>query len=268
MRLLQFKLLIYLLPGFMLWACVKTLDDEVMPLPEERMTSDFKSGMTAWYINPTTRYDHGIMGDKVEAGGIWVEYRKRSFIYTVSDNQVFEDIQPRLFDLNGDEIPEIITILTDIDQGASVAVFGIHQNDLQLKAQSKYIGQTHRWLNIAAINDLDDDGTVELVWISTPHIGGILKVAHWIDNHITVIDSIAGVSNHKIGSRNMELSVVFEENNQKTLFVPDAGFEKLIGFQWNRSKLQPMDTIWQPIDYEIPLYLQLNFQVSDKFNGR
>lgn len=226
-------------------------------LPEDKIVIDDESGMTAQYVYPTTRYDHGILGDQIEAAGLWVTSKGRSYEFLLPENQVFEDIQPRLFDLDGDHFPEIITILTQIDQGASVAVFKLERNELRLLAQSAYIGRTYRWLNIAAVNDLDYNGEVELAWVSTPHIGGVLKVAHVAGNQIVVVDSIAGVTNHKIYSTNQDLSVVVESKDRKTLYLPANDFSHVLGLGWKQNHIITVDTVLIQVNAELPLAQQL-----------
>ncbi len=57
----------------------------------------------AWYGRPTGRYAHGVLGDAIEGGSLVVvtdNGRKREFV--LPENQVFEDITPRIRDLDGD----------------------------------------------------------------------------------------------------------------------------------------------------------------------
>lgn len=216
--------------------------------------------MIAQYILPTTRYDHGILGDQIEAAGLAVSYEGKTYEYTLPENQVFEDILPRLYDLDGDHIPEILTILTNIEKGASVAVFTFHRKGIELKAQSAYIGRTHRWLNIAAIDDFDFDGIPEIAWVTTPHIGGSLKFAHLLESKIVVLDSMEGVTNHKIGSSNQDLSLVRNCPSSKLLYLPTMDFTQVYSFKWSAAhKIVPVDTIDLTVDPLIPLKQQLIF---------
>jgi hypothetical protein len=93
----------------------------------------------------------------------------KEYYYRLGTNYVFEDLRPRLKDVDNDGEVEFITIQTSLKLGASVAIYKIINDKLVLSVQSNYIGSTHRWLNIAAIDDLDNDGIVEIVWIQTPH---------------------------------------------------------------------------------------------------
>lgn len=247
----------YLCLMFILNSCNKP---EIKPdaLPENQVAIDSISGMEAKYILPTSKYDHGILGDEIEAGGLMLNYKNRTHILELDSNLVFEDIQPRLFDFDLDGSPEIITILTHINLGASVAIYQLKNASITKYAQSAYIGRSHRWLNIAEIGDFDQNGQFEIIWVSTPHIGGVLKVGRIINDEITVLDSISGVSNHKIGSGNLDLSIVSIVDGSTRIYVPSNDFHSIIGFVWNEPHLSPIDTIKMDVDYSIPLKLQLN----------
>ena len=228
-------------------------------LPEKRVANDQGAGLTARYIYPVDRYTHGILGDAIEAGALLVTQCDQMMIYKLDTLHVFEDLQPRLVDVTNDGTPEIITILTSVTEGASVAVFQIDSDSLMLKAQSDYIGRRNRWLNIAAVNDLDVDGVVEIAWVSTPHIGGLLKVSQIEGDQLVVKDTISGVSNHRIHTRNLCLSVISIANNQKVLYVPNDAFDALIGLQWKNDQILPVDTIFLEVDPNLPLPDQYNF---------
>jgi len=60
----------------------------------------------AWYGRPTDRYGHGVLGDAVEGGSLVVETATgERFELTLPETQVFEDITPRIVDLDIHEIP-------------------------------------------------------------------------------------------------------------------------------------------------------------------
>lgn len=223
------------------------------PLPENRITEDQSKTITARYINPVSRYSHGILGDAIEAGSLLVTHCDKTLVFQLDSLHVFEDLQPRLFDFKNDGIPEVITILSSMSLGASVAVFEIGIDSLSLVAQSEYIGRFNRWLNIACINDLDNDGIVEIAWVSTPHIGGILKIGQIEDNSIRVIDSYSGVSNHQIHSSNLDLSLITENEETKILYLPNNEFTAVLGFQFANNQIFIIDSVSMPVDPLIPL---------------
>ncbi len=77
----------------------------------------------ASYIMPTKRYDHAILGDNVEWGALrLVTTLGRRLTITLPETRVFEDLAPRLADIDADGNPEVVVVETDIAQGARLAV--------------------------------------------------------------------------------------------------------------------------------------------------
>jgi len=228
-------------------------------MPEKLWAKDETSGLTAAYIYPTSVYQHGILGDTVEAGGLRVVQNNRFYDFILDSTLVFEDLRPRLVDLNNDGVPEIITILTSITKGAGVTVFQFKDKAITVYATTGFIGTPYRWLNIAAIDDLDNDGVIEIAFVSTPHIGGHLHIGRIKGEAIYALTQQAGVSNHKIGSRNLCLSAIGVSNGVKTLYLPNNEYSAILGFQWKNETLISTDTIAFTVNPLIPLSEQYNF---------
>ena len=146
-------------------------------LPEQEIAVSLDSSVYAQYAMPTDRYRHGILGDRVEGGQLVVAVEGIFYELTLEDTYVFEDIRPRLYDVDGDGKLEFVTLRTHTGLGGGIAIYKIINEQLVEYAQVAEIGRSNCWLNVVAINDLDNDGIVELAWIETPHIGGTLKVA-------------------------------------------------------------------------------------------
>lgn len=236
-------------------------------LPEKGVAFDEQSGMKALYVSPTTVYDHGILGDAIEGSALLVIRDHRPYLFTLDSTHVFEDLQPRLADLDGDAVPEIITILTSISGGASIAVFQLKDEQLTLTATNGFIGSPHRWLNIAAIDDLDNDGTVEIAWVTTPHIGGHLHIGRLEGNALVSLTDQPGVCNHQIGSRNLCLSAITVANGLKNLYLPNNEFSAILGFQWKNDTLISTDTIAFTVNPLISLSEQYNFNMLQNDNN-
>ena len=124
------------------------------------------------------------------------------------------------------------------------------------------IGTTNRWLNIVAINDLDSDGIVELVWIQTPHIGGILKVAKIEAGTLKVLSEKAQYSNHAIGERNLCLSTLTVQANQSVFYVPNQSRNKIVGFTFMNNELEVFEEITQDVEFSKTLGSQYRFDGS------
>ena len=164
----------------------------------------------AWYERPTTRYDHGVLGDAIEGGSLVVQDDAgRRHELVLPESFVFEDITPRIADLDGDGENEVITIRTDVKSGSAVAVYGIENGKLVERASTMPLGTPHRWLSIAGIGDFLGDGRREIAIVKTPHIGGVLEVlALRSDRLVSLHQPRSGYSSHFIGARFVSLAAV------------------------------------------------------------
>lgn len=202
-------------------------------LPDGRIAVASKGDLKrAWYGAPTRRYGHGVLGDAVEAGALVAQLRSGAIVrLELPTSHVFEDLTPRIADLDGDGRNEIICIRSSLTGGAAIAVYGLHGKRLVLKAQSSEIGRANRWLNIAGIADYLGDGRKVIAWVETPHIGGRLKMAVFDG---TELQSVAmdrdGFSNHVIGSRELGLSATLPvaAGTPARLFLPSSDRSKLM----------------------------------------
>lgn len=150
----------------------------------------------AEYIAPTTRYGHGVLGDAVEWGALRLTLADgRRLTMTLPDTLVFEDITPRLADLDGDGDPEIITVESSLTQGARLAIY---DPEGRITA-TPHIGQRNRWLAPIGAADMDGDGAMEIAYIDRPHLAKTLRLWRYRDGQLTQIATTKGLSNHKIG---------------------------------------------------------------------
>ena len=264
---------VYILISLFLFACdeeeaVSSVDPESIigqltndfeQLPEGRISQSADSTVFAQYVNPTNKYGHGILGDKTEAEGLVVVVDQVFYEFQLDEDQVFEDIRPRLFDVDGDGALEFITLRTNVAKGGGIAIYKIINGQLIEYASVTEIGIPNRWLNIVAIDDLDNDGTIELVWIETPHIGGTLKVAKINEGVLQVLDETREYSNHVIGERNLCLSVLTEQFGQKVFYVPNQSRDKVIGFTFENNSLTIFEEIDLSVDFSQTLISQFDF---------
>lgn len=202
-------------------------------LPDGRVAVAPKGDLKkAWYGAPTGRYGHGVLGDAVEAGALLAQTRSGAVVrLELPASHVFEDLTPRIADLDGDGRNEIITIRSSLTGGAAIAIYGLQAEQLVRKAQSPDIGRSNRWLNIAGIADYLGNGQKVIAWVETPHIGGCLKMAVFDGSDLRpVARPRDGFSNHVIGSRELGLSATmrFAVGRAPTLFLPSADRTRLM----------------------------------------
>ncbi len=174
----------------------------------------------AWLVAPTLRYRHGILGDAVEAGGLAVEGvdgRRTEFV--LGKDSVFEDLLPRLHDIDGDEEDEIVVVRSYLQAGAALSVFGLRDGRLARIAETQPIGRPNRWLNPIGAADFYGDARVELAAVITPHIGGWLTFYRQAGMRLDEVSRWPGYSNHAIGSTALGLATVLDANGDGVMDV-------------------------------------------------
>lgn len=150
-----------------------------------------------------SRYDHGVLGDAVEATRVlWLERHGLEPMreLTLPPPHVFEDIAPRAVALRGGT--GLLTVRSGPDGGqlALVAVDPARADKLRLLALGDGVGGRHRWLAPTT------DGQ-RLLAVHTPHIGGVLH-EYRLEGERLDRSRVAGdVSTHRIGTRETELAV-------------------------------------------------------------
>ncbi len=179
---------------------------------------------SAWYTEPTDRYPHGALGDKIEAGALVVQdvYGHRVMV-TLPQDQVFEDLTPRIADLDGDGRNEVLAIRSSARAGAALVAYDLAGSSLIEIDSTPPIGQPHRWLNVAGIGDFTGDRSLDIAAVRTPHIGGALEIVTLDRRRFREVDSEKGFSNHIFGSTEQGMSAVarINDDNIVDLAVPD-----------------------------------------------
>ena len=178
---------------------------------------------TARYAVPVERYGHFALGRPHEyAQLIATTSSGRSVALDLGQDEVFEDLQPRLVRMAADGPEEILAIVSQRDSGSRLVLIRLNADGLALSAQSPAIGTPNRWLNPVGAVDLDGDGQAEIAAVITPHIGGPLKVYRRRGADLVEIAALAGFSNHVYGTTELALSAAMQIGGRVRLLVPDA----------------------------------------------
>ena len=177
----------------------------------------------ARYSNPVDRYGHFAPGQPHEYSDLVVTTNTgRRLVLQLPEEEVFEDVNPRLLMLAGGEPEEILSIVSNRNSGSRLVMIGLNRDQLKINAQSRPIGMPMRWLNPVGVADLDGDGRTEIAAVITPHIGGTLKVYRRTGINLVEITALTGFSNHIYGSPELGLSTLVSIAGQMRLLVPDV----------------------------------------------
>jgi FG-GAP-like repeat len=163
-------------------------------------------GDVAWatLAQPTDRYDHAVLGDALEWGGLVLSVNTcigcaglhlTDVEITLPPQRVFEDVEARTADLDGDGRDEVVVVESDLSLGASLAVYGPKGKI----AATDFIGEPHRWLAPAGIADFDGDGRVEIAYVDRPHLLAELVFVRLQGDRLVETLRLPGLTNHRIG---------------------------------------------------------------------
>jgi hypothetical protein len=195
---------------------------EIDALPDSQIIEDEYQRLLI-LSNPTDQYQHGILGDDLEASSVTiVQLSEQPTIiiqFSVPMDWVIESIHPIWTDWDSDGEREIILTLSNSTSGSKLVMYDEKGNVL---AESLPIGRGSRWRHALEIAPFGEHGQMLLVDVQTPHIGGIVSFYSWDKNEklIKMETSISGYSTHDIGSRLMHMySLMLDENNEQTLLI-------------------------------------------------
>lgn len=197
------------------------------------MVSAAQNIIAARYTDPTDRYPHGVLGDRLEWGALELTLSngsKRRIV--LPRDRVFEDLEPRLADVDLDGDLEVISIESHQLQGARLAIYDASG----LVAANPYIGTRFRWLAPVAIADLDEDGAIEIAYVDRPHLAKILRVWRFSDSRLFQVASLQGVTNHKIGE-NFITGGLRDCGAGPEMVVASRNWGSIVSVQLNATKL-------------------------------
>jgi hypothetical protein len=177
----------------------------------------------AQYTTPVARYGHFALGPPHEYARVRASTDSgRSLELQLPEDEVFEDFAPRLVRLEAHAPAEILAIVSRRQDGARLVMLRLNGDRLEISAESPAIGTPMRWLNPVGVVDLDGDGRSEIAIVTTPHIGGTLKVYRRSSSKLVEIAALAGFSNHVYGSSELGLSLPLSLAGRMRLLVPDT----------------------------------------------
>ncbi len=152
----------------------------------------------------TSRYDHAVLGDALEWGGLRLtidtcppcaDRRLQSLVIRLPEDRVFEDVEARVVDVTGDGLAEVVVVETDLQRGAALAVYDASGR----RIATPFFGQRHRWLAPAGVGDFDGDGRIEIAYVDRPHLAKELVFVRLERDRLREVGRVAELTNHRIG---------------------------------------------------------------------
>ncbi len=211
-------------------------------LPDGRVAHGTKDIRRAWLADPTTRYDHGVLGDKIEAASVVIETRNGTrHTVNAGPDAVFEDLRLRLADF-GDKHDSIVVVKSYLKRGSSLAVIGRRHGRYKVVAETPPIGRPHRWLDPAGIADFTGDGKPDIALVRMPHALGQLELWTFDGHSLTKREQMPDFSNHIAGTRALQMAAVID--------VDGDGAADLALPSLDRSRLRLVSFVPHPREFK------------------
>ena len=198
--------------------------------------------VAARYTEPTSRYAHDVLGTDAEWGALVLtladciecgQPNSRDITIRLDLSRVFEDLAPRLIDLDHDNHPEVVTIESDASRGARLAIY----DQSGLITATPFIGTAYRWLAPLGAADLDGDGHMELAYIDRPHLAKTLRIWRYQNRKLSQIAHLPGLTNHRIG-QDFISGGIRDCGSTPEIITADARWRSIMAARLNGTELE------------------------------
>ncbi|MGR3491106.1 MAG: FG-GAP repeat domain-containing protein [Shimia sp.] len=184
---------------------------------------------SAEFTDPTDRYPHGVLGDDLEWGALILRTDSEELKVKLKDERVFEDLEPRLWDLDNDGDFEVVVVESHESLGARLTIY----DERGLVGHTPEIGTRFRWLAPLGHADFDGDGFDEIAFIDRPHLAKTLRLYRYRNGNLTRLPSLQGVTNHRIGQAFIQGGVRECEGRSPEAIVADAGWQSVLAVTYD-----------------------------------
>lgn len=201
---------------------------------------------SAQFTDPTNRYPHNVLGDLRGFAALEVSLAGATTLRLVQpEHRVFEDISPRLWDIDGDGIPEIVVVESDQRLGARLTAWSAQRasdgtHTLTLRAAGDFIGTRFRWLAPVGIADFTGDGHPEIAYVEMPHLARRLVLVRLEGNRFLPVARLDGFSNHRIGE-NFITGGVRDCGAGPEILIPSADWRNVIRATYENGRLNAVN---------------------------
>lgn len=192
--------------------------------------------VSAWFQDPTDRYGHAVLGDTQEWGTVCLDDGSGAACHTLPLSEVFEDLAPRLVDVDLDGDVEVLVVNSSLAGGARLEIY----DRAGRRAQTTRIGRRNRWYAPVGAADLDGDGVVELAFVDRPHLAKTLRVWQYRGGELSEVAYMAGLTNHRIGDAFLVGGLRDCPDGVEMILV-DASWSTIKAIRWTGRRLVSRD---------------------------
>ncbi|MEM7256889.1 MAG: VCBS repeat-containing protein, partial [Pseudomonadota bacterium] len=179
------------------------------------------------------------LGDAIEADTLYVLPQGHdgcALALTLDTDTVFEDVTPRIADVTGDAQEDIITIESDAQAGAALAIYSIKNNQLIRVAATPFIGTRYRWLAPIGTADFNRDNIADVAYVERPHLAGVLMIWSFAGEQPVLLASQPGFSNHRIGE-NYNTGGIATCGDTPQIIIPDRRWQQTMAITLKNDQL-------------------------------
>lgn len=195
-------------------------------LPDGREARGERNIRAAWFSDPTNRYQLSPFPTETHAGSLFVATSdRRLHKLALPEDSVFEDREPRIWDVDGDGLDEVVVVRTYLKQGAALAVVAVQGDQVRIALETPPTGPKG-WLNPAGIADFDGDGRPDIALVRNPHTEGRLEIWTLKGGRLQRIAEENDVSNHVRGSVHLKLAAVADLDGDGIADLAIASFDR------------------------------------------
>lgn len=197
---------------------------------------------------PARRYGHNILGATPEWGNLVLDWGTgadpsytdgaASLVMRLEDG-IFEDVAPRIFELDDDPLPEVMVVNSEHGRGARLLILDVNADGVQTIA-GPFIGQQNRWLAPLGAADLDGDGDVEIAWIDRPHLAKVLRIFEVQGTGLVQVAELRGLTNHRIGEADIA-GGIRTCNGVPEMVLATGNWSDLAAVRWDGTHFQRIE---------------------------